>query len=147
MKIVDANVLINAVNEDSPQHEVARRWLEWALSGGTTVGFAWQSLLTFMRIVTLPGLLPRPMSVLEAAGWIDEWLALEPARLISPTERHPAHLAELMLPLGVAGNLVNDAHLAALAKEHKATVVSFDHDFARFEGVRWELPKVGWSAG
>ncbi len=135
-------MLINTVNADSPQHDAARKWMEWALSGGSIVGFAWQPMLTFMRIATMPGLLPQPMSVLQAAGWIDEWLSLEPARVVTPTSRHAAHLAELMIPLGAGGNLVNDAHLAALALENKATVVSFDRDFARFEGVRWELPTV-----
>ncbi|NMD45782.1 MAG: type II toxin-antitoxin system VapC family toxin, partial [Propionibacterium sp.] len=37
-------------------------------------------------------------------------------------------------------NLVNDAHLAALALEHRAEIVSYDNDFARFEGVRWRRP-------
>lgn len=41
---------------------------------------------------------------------------------------------------GTAGNLVSDAHLAALALEHDATVISFDRNFGRFEGVQWELP-------
>ena len=46
----------------------------------------------------------------------------------------------LLRSAGVAGNLTTDAHLAALAIEHGATVLSFDRDFARFEGVRWTLP-------
>ena len=41
---------------------------------------------------------------------------------------------------GRGGNLVNDAHLAALALQYDATVISYDNDFGRFPGVRWERP-------
>ncbi|MGL5809986.1 MAG: TA system VapC family ribonuclease toxin [Nocardioides sp.] len=142
MKVVDANVLISAVNLSAPQHLIAKSWLERALSGGAVVGFAWQPLLAFIRIVTRPGLLPQPMSAPAAAGWIDDWLSCEPARILIPGDNHAALMTELLLPLGVAGNLVNDAHLAALAMQHKATVVSFDRDFGRFGGVRWEPPTM-----
>ena len=49
-------------------------------------------------------------------------------------------MAGLLTPTGAGGNLVSDAHLAALAIEHTATVISFDNDFARFPGVRWHEP-------
>jgi predicted nucleic acid-binding protein len=41
---------------------------------------------------------------------------------------------------GSGGNLGNDAHLAALALEHNATVVTYDRDFERYAGVRWRRP-------
>lgn len=56
------------------------------------------------------------------------------------TSRHPSLLEQCLEQTGVGGNLVNDAHLAALAREYDATVISFDRDFGRFEGVRWRLP-------
>lgn len=59
---------------------------------------------------------------------------------IIPTDRHVAIMRELLQPLGTGGNLVNDAHLAALAIEHGATICSFDNDFSRFAGVRWIRP-------
>jgi uncharacterized protein len=60
--------------------------------------------------------------------------------VINPTERHAAVLRELLLPLGTAGNLTTDAHLAALAIEHDAQLCSCDTDFARFSGLRWTDP-------
>lgn len=51
-----------------------------------------------------------------------------------------AYTREVLDQVGARGNLVNDAHLAALAIEHGCTIVSFDHDFGRFEGVRWVAP-------
>lgn len=92
MKLVDANVLLYAVNTDAAHHERSLDFLDRSLSGNDTVAFAWIALLA------------------------------------------------LLAPFGTGGNLVNDAHLAALAIEHRCTVVSFDGDFARFRGVTWEMP-------
>jgi hypothetical protein len=62
---------------------------------------------------------------------------------LHPTDRHSAVLRELLSPLGTAGNLTSDAHLAALAIEHGAELCSCDTDFARFGGVRWTDPLAG----
>lgn len=142
MKLVDANVLLYAVNEDADHHRVARGWLDGALSGGASVGFAWVPLLAFVRLATKIGLFPAPLSVDQAMTQVDSWLAQPASHIVEPTARHTAVLAGLLSSLGSGGNLVNDAHLAALAVEHRAQVVSFDHDFARFSGVDWELPTL-----
>jgi predicted nucleic acid-binding protein len=63
--------------------------------------------------------------------------------VIAPTERHAAVLREMLQPLGTAGNLTTDAHLAALAVEHGAQLCSCDADFGRFSGVRWSDPLSG----
>ena len=140
MKLVDANVLLYAVNSDSAPHEASRRWLDASLSGGATVGFAWVVLLAFVRLATRPGLFPRPLSVEDATAVVTDWLAQPAALVVSPTARHPFLLRDLLARAGVGGNLVNDAHLAALALEHRAEVVTYDTDFARFPGVRFSRP-------
>ena len=140
MKLVDANVLLYAVNETSRHHESARTWLDDALSGGATVGFAWVPLLAFLRISTRAGLFPHPLTTTQANGVVHEWLSRPTARVLAPTARHPFVLAELLEHVGLGGNLVNDAHLAALAIEHRAEIVSFDIDFDRFPRVRWSTP-------
>jgi toxin-antitoxin system PIN domain toxin len=137
---VDANVLLYAVNEDALQHDRSRRWLDGALSGGDTVGFAWVVLLAFVRLSTRTGLFPCPLTLDGAMDRVDAWLAARPAVLVHPTPEHGRMLRALLEPLTTAGNLVNDAHLAALSVEHKAEIVSFDHDFSRFRGVRWVEP-------
>lgn len=141
MKVVDANVLIYAVNKDAHRHEISRRWLDDALSGASSVGLAWVPLLAFVRLTTKPGLFATPMSVTDAMAQVDDWLAQPSAHLLAPGERHARILTELLSELGTGGNLVNDAHLAALAVENRAAVVSFDNDFGRFPGVRWEQPR------
>lgn len=140
MQLVDANVLLYAVNPDAPRHAPAHRWLDGALGGAEPVGFAWVVLLAFLRLATHAAVFPRPLSVEEAAGVVELWLAQPPAVVVQPTGRHLALLRGLLADTGSAANLVNDAHLATLALEHGAEIVSFDRDFGRFTGVRWRLP-------
>lgn len=142
MKLVDANVLLYAVNVADPKHEESRRWLDGALSSGETVGFAWIAVLAFVRLSTRVGLFPNPLPVEEAMGRVRAWLAEPGAVVVEATPRHLDVLAALLAEVGAGGNLVSDAHLAALALEHDATVVTFDSDFGRFRGVRWEAPEA-----
>lgn len=140
MKLVDANVLLYAVNEDARHHDRSREWIDAALSGEDTVAFAWIALLAFLRLATKDELFPRPLSPDEAMDRVDAWLAAPPAVVVEPTVEHARLVRDLLRPLDVGGNLVNDAHLGALAIEHRCEIVSFDNDFNRFEGVRWSPP-------
>lgn len=140
MKLVDANLLLHAVNTDATEHPAAGEWLERHLAGNEPVAFAWVALLAFVRVGTRDGILPSPMSTAEAFDHIEEWLGQRPAVVLHPTVRHAAILQGLLEPVGAAGNLASDAHLAALAIEHGAVVVSFDRDFARFPGLQWNHP-------
>jgi len=138
--VVDANVLLHAVNSASRQHEPARAWLRDALAGPETVGFAWTVLLAFLRLATHPSVFARPLDAGAATAVAERWLAAGPSIVIEPTARHLHLLRGLLADTGTAGSLVGDAHLAALALEHDATVVSFDRDFARFPGLRLRIP-------
>jgi toxin-antitoxin system PIN domain toxin len=138
--ILDANILIYAVNADSPVHRKAKAWLESALSGPETVAFSWNVLLAFLRLTTRPGLFPRPLSPDKAFDVLSEWLDQPFATVVHPGSRHLPILRELLRPLGTAGNLTSDAHVAALAIEHGAQVCSSDTDFARFQGLNWRNP-------
>ena len=135
MILVDANLLIYAVDRDSPHHAVARRWLEQALSGSESVGIPWIVALAFVRITTHPRIMRSPLSVPRSLGYVDEWLLQPFVRLVGPGEMHWPILRNLLTASGAAGNLTSDAHLAALALEHGATVASGDRDFGRFAGV------------
>jgi hypothetical protein len=140
MVVVDANVLLYAVDANGAHHASARQWLDRALGGPETVGLAWVALLAFIRIGTNGATMPTPMGVDDALGQVETWLGAPAAVVVSPTPRHPSVLRGLLGTSGTSGNLTTDAHLAALALEHGATIVSYDRDFARFEGVRHRLP-------
>ena len=140
MDIVDANVLLSAVNRSDLPHDRSRAWLDTQLSGGGTVGFPWTCVLAFLRLATHPTIFARPLSVSAASTQVEAWLACSTAVPLDPTPTHLPTLVGLLAQAGVGGNLVNDAHLAALSLEHRARIISWDSDFARFPGVRWAHP-------
>jgi toxin-antitoxin system PIN domain toxin len=140
VKLPDVNLFLYAVDEASPRYEPARAWVEATLSGSETVALAWTTLVGFVRLSTRANLFEQPLEVEYALDLVDGWLDQPCVTVIHPTDRHATVLRELLLPLGTAGNLTNDAHLAALAIEHGATLCSCDNDFSRFAGLRWVDP-------
>lgn len=138
--IVDANILLYAVDEASPFHPPAREWLEDALNGPTQVGLPWVSLTAFQRIATHPRASISPLSAEQAWSRVTDWLAAEQAWVPTPTNRHAEILGDLIVRGDLRGNLVTDAHLAALAIEYGVGVCSADSDFARFPAVTWINP-------
>jgi toxin-antitoxin system PIN domain toxin len=141
VKVVDANVLLYAVNESAEHHDDAITWLDAALNGRSTVGFSWISLLAFLRLSTKIGLFPAPLTVGQAVDRARAWLSQPTSVLLEPTAQHLDVLCGLLTPFGSGGNLTNDAHLAALAIEHRGEVVTYDSDFSRFPGVTWSTPR------
>jgi hypothetical protein len=140
MILVDANLLLYAKYSDYDQHAAAVAWLDGQLNGTARVGLPWESLLAFVRIGTNPRLRPRPMSWKQAWGQVEDWLALPNVWTPLPSERHAAILGELLGATRATGNLVADAHLAALAIGHGLLLCSTDGDFARFADLRWQNP-------
>jgi toxin-antitoxin system PIN domain toxin len=138
--IVDANVLLYAVDSASAHHGEALAWLDSSLAGAEAVGLAWVALLAFVRISTNPAAFPTPATADDALTQVEGWLDAPAAVVVQPTPRHASLVGALLRESGTAGNLSTDAHLAALAIEHRAEIVSYDRDFARFAGVRHRLP-------
>ncbi len=143
MILVDANVLIYAIDRDSPAHPQARRWLDDAFSGAETIGLPWAVLLAFLRLVTSSRVMREPLEVETALEVLEEWLELPPVRVVEATAAHWGVLKALLRDLGAGGNLTNDAHLAALAIQHGARICSADRDFLRFPGVELINPLTG----
>jgi len=138
--LVDVNILLYATDQTSTRHAAARTWLDQQLSGSAPVGLPWTTLLGFLRLATNPRVFPHPLTMDVAWRQMSSWLACDPAWTPTPAERHAPILGELLAQPGVHGNLVTDAHLAALAIEHGLTLCSTDGDFARFSGLRWLNP-------
>ena len=139
MKLADTNILVYAADADSPHHSTSRDWIEQSLSEPSGMGLAWLSVIGFIRLTTHPRIAKRPRSVPQALGYVHDWLAHPNAHILQPTAHHADILARLLLAVGTAGNLTNDAHLAALAIEHHAELGSFDGDFKRFSGLKFQL--------
>ena len=142
MILIDANILIYAVNVDAPMHRKSRAWLESAMSGTETVGLSWTVLLAFLRLTTRPGVFARPLAPQKAFDVVDAWLTQPPVVTVEPTAQHLRLMKDLLLPFGTGGNLTSDAYLAALAIEHSAELCSSDGDFARFPRLRWRNPLI-----
>lgn len=140
MIIPDINLLVYAHNERAPEHTKARVWWEACLNGVTPIGLPWVSISGFLRLMTHPRVLARPMDVSTAVVAVREWLEQPPVRLLQPGSKFPDLFLGYLLHLGAGGNLTTDAHLAALAVEHQAELQSGDGDFSRFPGLRWKNP-------
>ena len=140
MRVPDINLLIYAINRDTPYHKQAKIWLEQSLSGSEPVGLTWIVILGFLRIVTHGSIMAHPLSAEIALEVIDGWLRQPVVRILQPSNQHWQLVKELLSQIGTAGNLTSDAHLAAFAIEHAACLYSSDNDFSRFHSLRWKNP-------
>jgi hypothetical protein len=141
--LIDANLLIHAVDETAPDHPSALAWLTAQLNGDRRVGLPWESLTAFLRITTHPRATTHPLRPADAWRFVREWLAVDLVWVPVATERHSDVLAGLLDRYRIAGNLIPDAHLAALAIEHGLEICSADTDFTRFSEVSWGNPLAG----
>lgn len=116
MILVDANLLIYAVNCDLPHHAKARDWWEGVLSGDFSVGLPWVVILAFLRLTTSPRVFERPLSTERACAYAEEWLSLPGVQVVVPGSGHWPIFRGLLGQCGAAGNLTTDAHIAALAE-------------------------------
>lgn len=138
--IVDANLLLYAVDEESPHNAAAAAWLEETLAGNSRVGLPWQTIGAFLRIVTHPRVAQNPLAAAAAWRYVEDWLAAPVAWIPPATEITARVYAKLSAQVEITGNLVPDAQLAALAIEHGVELASADTDFMRFPGLRWTNP-------
>ena len=138
--LLDANLLIYAVDGGAERHEQAAAWMEEQLNGPRRVGLPWQSLNAFLRIVTHPRAALRPLDPRTAWDQVMDWLASPVAWVPEPASEYRRILGELISTYDLRGNLIPDGALAALAIEHGLPLVSADTDFARFRELRWVNP-------
>lgn len=136
MMLIDANLLLYAYDESSEFHSPAHSWLEQQFAGKDLKALSWQSITAFVRISTNPRAYISPFTIAEAVKIVSEWLDHETIVVLIPTNRHWQIFRDLLEQGQASGPLVMDAHLAALAIEHGATLCTTDRDFSRFSGLR-----------
>ena len=141
MMLPDVNVLLYSVEADNPHHAPAKRWLELAFNSSSSVGLAWLVLVGFVRLSTQPRILKKQLTTTESLSVMNDWIHHPKSQIVHPGLQHGALLGSFLVAAGTAGNLTNDAHLAALAVENNGTVGTFDKDFHRFPGVKVDLLK------
>ena len=140
MILVDVNILIYASNDHkTDQHAAALQWLDQQLAGSAPVGLPWVTLLGFLRSSEFESDAAPVANGRRLAAGVG-MAACDRRGFRQPTERHADVLAELLALPGMQGNLITDAHLAALAIEHGLTLCSTDGDFARFPRLQWRNP-------
>jgi uncharacterized protein len=140
MILVDANVLLYAEDSLSEHHEAARTWWDAQLSAADPVGLCWPVIDAFIRIGTNARLHQRPLTLKEATERVQSWFDQSCVRLVQPTDQHWTLFQQMLRSGNAVGNLVSDAHLAALAVEHNCVLHSTDADFSRFRTLKWKNP-------
>jgi toxin-antitoxin system PIN domain toxin len=138
--LLDANILLYAYWPRSEHHDRARKWLEATVTSGSPVWLSWPGILAFLRISTDARLSARPMRMKDAAAAITALLEQSNISVLSPESDHWRIFSSLLEKAQVRGALVTDAHLAALALEHGASLATNDLDFRRFNGLKLLYP-------
>ena len=131
----DVNLLVYAYDSTSEFHKSAAAWLELVLDE-EQVFFSWHSICGFLRIITNRRIYLSPMSIRQAVEIVSEWLELENTHLVSLQKRNWQLFSSILIESQTSGDLVMDAHLAAMAASCGATVASTDRDFTRFSGIK-----------
>jgi len=138
--LLDVNLLLYVHDRKAKEHERSLRWLREILSGPHDVALAWHTILSFLRISTDPRMVTQPLEFEVAIEVVNDYLNSANVSILEPTSRHWSILMDLLPRTRVRGSLIMDAHLAALAIEHGATLCTNDRDFARFPRLKLEFP-------
>lgn len=141
MIIPDINLLVFAYNDTLPEHPAAAEWWENLVNGTEPVGIPWIVATGFVRLMSNSNVMVPALSGSDAAGLVGNWFTRSHITPINPDAGYLSHFQELLRATGAGGNLVPDAHIAAIAIESNAEVHTHNsRDFARFPGVRWRNP-------
>jgi uncharacterized protein len=142
MILPDVNVLIYAFRADLPQHALCRRWIAAVVSSDERFGLSPLVLGAVVRITTNPRAFRTPSAIEEAFGFCEDLLGQPHCQVVEPADRHWNIFRRLCIETDIRGPRVTDAWFAALAIEWGCEWVTLDRDYARFPGLRWQLPGV-----
>ena len=140
MILPDVNVLVIAHRSDQDHHEAMRAWLEAEVASERPFALSDLTVSGFLRIVTNPKIYRRPTPLGAAIEVVNGLIEHPTCVPVGPGARHWPIMREVLRGADARGNLVTDAHLAAIAIEHGATIATRDRGFARFTGLNWFDP-------
>jgi uncharacterized protein len=140
MILPDVNVLIYAFRRDMPQHAICRPWLNGVVTSDTRFGVSPLGLSAVVRITTNPRAYRTPSAIEEAFAFCENLLAQPHCQVVDPGERHWDIFKRLCIETDRRGARVTDAWFAALAIEWGCDWITLDRDYARFPGLKWQVP-------
>jgi toxin-antitoxin system PIN domain toxin len=140
MILPDVNVLIYAFRKDVPQYAVCRPWLDRVVLGDERFGLSPLALAAVVRVTTSRRAYINPSSFEDAFGFCEDLLGQPHCQIVEPRERHWDIFKRLCVQADTRGPRVTDAWYAALAIEWGCDWITFDRDYARFPGLRWQVP-------
>ena len=130
---VDVNLLLYASDRSSAQHEAARTFIDRCASGPELFCLGWVTVMSYLRIATHGSIFASPLSHAEAVRNVEALMALPHVRVLAETDDFWPAYRELTGEVPTRGNLVPDAHLAALLRAHGVTTIyTHDRDFRKF---------------
>lgn len=135
---VDVNILLYASDTTSPLHAKAAAFLEGCTADRELICLAWVTLMSYLRMATHPAIFARPLTPQNAARNVEALLMLPHCRVIGEDDPGGSefwHLyQEITERVPARGNLVPDAHLAAILRRNGvARLYTHDRDFRKFE--------------
>ena len=137
MRAIDTNVLVFAEVVSSPHSKTALRMLTDLAQGARPWAIPWPCIYEFLRVVTHPRVYHPPVPLQRALGDLRSLLASPSLVLLSETNQHPQIMQHVVAQSGATGNLVHDAHIAALCLEHGVSeFITGDRDFSRFQDLK-----------
>ena len=130
---IDLNLLLLASNSDAAEHSAARSFLEQSAGRPEILCLAWPTVMGYLRIASHPSIFSRPLTPREAMANIRSLLSLPQARTLAEEDGF-FDVYEKVSGGAIRGNLVPDAHLAAILLQHGVTTLyTRDSDFRRFD--------------
>lgn len=129
----DVNVLLYASDTSAPVHDAALNFLEHAAAGDDLLCLGWPTVMSYLRISTHPRIFSAPLTPALALGNIEALAGLPHVRLLAEEDGFLEVYRDVASGFPVRGNLVPDAHLAALLKQHGVRrLYTRDADFRKF---------------
>lgn len=140
MILPDVNILLYAHNKVDLDHEKAKSWLETALTSPVPFCLTWHTVMGFLRISTSSRIFPSPLNTNDALAAISLLIGAPNSTILTPGKEHFRIFTKLVNEARLSGPKLMDAHIAAIAIEHGATVATADRDFRLFDDLRLVNP-------
>jgi uncharacterized protein len=141
---LDVNILLYASDSGSPHFQRAKSFVDSCITGKEVFSLGWPTIMSYLRIATHPAVFAHPLSPGEAMANIETLLSLPHVRFLSEEEGFWDIYRATTSEIPTRGNLVPDAHLAALLRQHGVkTLYTHDRDFRKFPFLDVRDPLAG----